>query len=33
MASDGVIFKVLSRVHPKTMTPIYGTVLSGLLIG
>ncbi|KAL0128181.1 hypothetical protein PUN28_003439 [Cardiocondyla obscurior] len=32
MASDGVIFKTLSRVHPKTMTPIYGTVLSGLLI-
>ncbi|XP_011168680.1 cationic amino acid transporter 3 isoform X2 [Solenopsis invicta] len=33
MASDGVIFKTLSTVHPKTMTPLYGTVLSGLLIG
>ncbi|XP_011633327.1 cationic amino acid transporter 3 [Pogonomyrmex barbatus] len=33
MASDGVIFKILSKVHPKTMTPIHGTVLSGLLIG
>ncbi|EZA62579.1 hypothetical protein DMN91_005514 [Ooceraea biroi] len=33
MASDGVIFEILSKVHPKTMTPIYGTVLSGLLIG
>ncbi|KAG5344150.1 CTR1 protein, partial [Acromyrmex charruanus] len=33
MASDGIIFKTLSTVHPKTMTPIYGTVLSGLLIG
>ncbi|EFN79321.1 Cationic amino acid transporter 3 [Harpegnathos saltator] len=33
MASDGIIFKTLSKVHPKTMTPIRGTVLSGLLIG
>ncbi|XP_012214560.1 cationic amino acid transporter 3 isoform X2 [Linepithema humile] len=33
MASDGVIFKPLSKIHPKTMTPVYGTVLSGLLIG
>ncbi|XP_018310158.1 cationic amino acid transporter 3 [Mycetomoellerius zeteki] len=33
MASDGIIFKTLSTVHPKTMTPVYGTVLSGLLIG
>ncbi|XP_018405196.1 PREDICTED: cationic amino acid transporter 3 isoform X2 [Cyphomyrmex costatus] len=33
MASDGIIFKTLSKVHPKTMTPIYGTVLSGLFIG
>ncbi|XP_011692137.1 PREDICTED: cationic amino acid transporter 3 isoform X1 [Wasmannia auropunctata] len=33
MASDGIIFKILSKVHPKTMTPVYGTVLSGLLIG
>ncbi|XP_014474610.1 PREDICTED: cationic amino acid transporter 3 isoform X2 [Dinoponera quadriceps] len=32
MASDGIIFKILSKVHPKTMTPIYGTMLSGLLI-
>ncbi|XP_036140854.1 uncharacterized protein LOC105835035 isoform X5 [Monomorium pharaonis] len=33
MASDGIIFKTFSTVHPKTMTPVYGTVLSGLLIG
>lgn len=33
MASDGVIFKTLSRIHPKTMTPVFSTVLSGLLIG
>ncbi|XP_032687216.1 cationic amino acid transporter 3 isoform X2 [Odontomachus brunneus] len=33
MASDGIIFKTLSKVHPKTMTPIYGTLMSGLFIG
>lgn len=33
MANDGIIFKILSKVHSKTMTPIYGTLLSGLLSG
>ncbi|XP_020300617.1 high affinity cationic amino acid transporter 1 [Pseudomyrmex gracilis] len=33
MGSDGLVFKFLSKVNPKTMTPVYGTVLSGLLIG
>ncbi|XP_014224930.1 high affinity cationic amino acid transporter 1 [Trichogramma pretiosum] len=33
MASDGVIFKFLARVHPRTMTPVLGTVLSGVLTG
>lgn len=33
MGSDGVIFKQLAIVHPKTMTPILGTVVSGLLTG
>ncbi|CAL1687717.1 unnamed protein product [Lasius platythorax] len=33
MANDGIIFKTLSKVNSKTMTPIHGTVLSGLLIG
>ena len=33
MASDGVIFKFLSKIHPKTMTPVLGTVVSGLLTG
>ncbi|KAI4502950.1 hypothetical protein M0802_001994 [Mischocyttarus mexicanus] len=33
MASDGVIFMRLSKVHSKTMTPILGTILSGLLAG
>ena len=33
MGSDGIIFKRLARVHPKTMTPIFGTVMSGLFTG
>ncbi|XP_066589837.1 cationic amino acid transporter 3 [Prorops nasuta] len=33
MGSDGLIFKFLAKVHPKTMTPIIGTILSGLLTG
>lgn len=33
MGSDGMIFKRLASVHPKTMTPIFGTVVSGLLTG
>ncbi|XP_076685107.1 cationic amino acid transporter slimfast [Andrena cerasifolii] len=33
MGSDGIIFKRLANVHPKTMTPIFGTVISGLFTG
>ena len=33
MGSDGIIFKRLASVHPKTMTPIFGTVMSGLFTG
>ncbi|CAK9797786.1 High affinity cationic amino acid transporter 1 [Anthophora quadrimaculata] len=33
MGSDGVIFKQLASIHPKTMTPIFGTVVSGLFTG
>lgn len=33
MGSDGVIFKILAKIHPKTMTPIFGTIISGLLTG
>ncbi|XP_076622997.1 cationic amino acid transporter slimfast isoform X1 [Colletes latitarsis] len=33
MGSDGIIFKRLATVHPKTMTPIFGTVISGLFTG
>ena len=33
MASDGVIFKFLSTVHPKTHTPLLATMIAGLLTG
>ncbi|KAL6436222.1 hypothetical protein ACFW04_004657 [Cataglyphis niger] len=33
MANDGIIFKTLSKVNSKTMTPVHGTILSGLLSG
>ncbi|XP_078614995.1 high affinity cationic amino acid transporter 1-like isoform X2 [Branchiostoma floridae x Branchiostoma japonicum] len=33
MASDGVIFRFLSKVNERTQTPIIATVLSGLLSG
>lgn len=31
MAEDGILYKVLRRVHPKTKTPLIATMLSGLL--
>lgn len=31
MAQDGILFKTLKKVHPKTQTPIVATILSGLL--
>lgn len=31
MANDGILFKFLKRVHPKTHTPALATMLSGLL--
>ncbi|XP_015595656.1 cationic amino acid transporter 3 [Cephus cinctus] len=33
MASDGILFKCLAKVHSRTMTPIFGTLLSGLFTG
>lgn len=33
MGSDGIIFKYFAIVHPKTMTPVFGTVIAGLLTG
>lgn len=31
MGNDGIIFKVMKRVHPKTQTPLIATALSGTL--
>lgn len=30
MAQDGMLYKILHRVHPKTQTPVIATILSGL---
>lgn len=29
MAQDGILYKILHRVHPKTQTPVIATILSG----
>jgi solute carrier family 7 (cationic amino acid transporter), member 3 len=31
MACDGVLFRFMSRVHPKTKTPMNATIISGLI--
>lgn len=33
MAEDGLLFKVLSRVHSRTKTPLVATVVSGIISG
>ena len=33
MAKDGVIFKFLATIHPRTQTPLIATFVSGLLAG
>ena len=33
MASDGLVFRWLSHVHPRYQTPFRATVLSGLFAG
>lgn len=33
MASDGMIYKLFAKVNSKTRTPIFGTIVSGILIG
>ncbi|XP_066155957.1 cationic amino acid transporter 2 isoform X2 [Euwallacea fornicatus] len=33
MASDGLLFKALARVHPKFQTPFVGTLLAGTVTG
>lgn len=30
MSSDGVLFRIMSRVHPRTRTPVIATLISGL---
>lgn len=33
MAEDGVLFKVLARINPKTKTPLIATMTSGVVAG
>lgn len=33
MAEDGLLFRVLARVHTGTHTPIVATVVSGIIAG
>ncbi|CAG9806272.1 unnamed protein product [Chironomus riparius] len=33
MGNDGIIYKVMKRVHPKTKTPLIATLISGFLAG
>jgi cationic amino acid transporter 3 len=33
MAEDGLLFRVLARVHKSTHTPIVATVVSGIIAG
>lgn len=33
MANDGLVFKILGKVHPKFKTPFVGTILAGLFTG
>ncbi|XP_025836185.1 cationic amino acid transporter 2 isoform X2 [Agrilus planipennis] len=33
MASDGLLFFSLSKVHPKTQTPLLATIISGIFAG
>lgn len=33
MAEDGLLFRRLARVHPRTHTPVLATVLCGIIAG
>lgn len=33
MASDGVIFRFLANINPRTKTPVLATLISGFLAG
>lgn len=33
MASDGLLFQFMGKIHPKFQTPFLGTLLAGLFTG
>ena len=33
MATDGLLFRFLSHIHPRYMTPMRATIIAGLLSG
>lgn len=33
MASDGLLFQAMGKVHPKFQTPFLGTLMAGTLTG
>lgn len=33
MGEDGILYKILRRVHPRTQTPLIATVMSGIFAG
>lgn len=33
MGEDGILYKVLKKVHPKSQTPVFATMLSGVFAG
>jgi amino acid transporter len=33
IASDGLLFEIFSKVHPRFKTPFWGTLIAGLLTG
>lgn len=33
IASDGLLFEIFARIHPKYKTPFYGTLIAGFITG
>lgn len=33
MGSDGLVFRVLAKVHPRFQTPVVGSMVAGLITG
>lgn len=33
MAKDGLLFQFLETIHPRTQTPLYATIVSGIFAG